>query len=107
MHDISLNYIDLNKACSLIVAYWSVNTIPYFQREKFDEEKQIKIDEVEAEIQKRLTKAVPYFRGQMCQKVGLRYAPEIRFYKDNTYEQQTDQREQAKDYLKQIEEENK
>jgi ribosome-binding factor A len=43
-----------------------------------------KQQEVEAEIQKKLTKAVPFFRGKMCQSLGLRYAPEIRFYKDNS-----------------------
>ena len=39
---------------------------------------------VQAEIQKKLTKAVPYFRGQIARRLGLRYAPEIRFYRDNT-----------------------
>jgi len=45
---------------------------------------------VEAELQKRLTKAVPFFRGKLTQNLGLRYAPEIRFYRDNAldiYEQ--------------------
>ena len=41
---------------------------------------------IEGDIQKRLTKAVPYFRGKLCQILGLRYAPEVRFYKDNTIE---------------------
>ena len=49
---------------------------------------------VEAELQKRLTKAVPFFRGKLTQSLGLRYAPEIRFYRDNAldiYEQFRDQ----------------
>lgn len=41
---------------------------------------------IEAELQKRLTKAVPFFRGKLCQNLGLRYAPEIRFYRDNSLE---------------------
>jgi len=39
---------------------------------------------VEAEIQKKLTKAAGYFAGQLVRELGLRYAPEIRFFKDNT-----------------------
>ena len=40
----------------------------------------------------------------MCQELGLRYAPEIRFYKDNTLEQYEEQDEQAQRYLQEIEE---
>jgi ribosome-binding factor A len=42
---------------------------------------------IDGEIQKRLTKAVPFFRGKLTQNLGLRYAPEIRFYKDNSLDQ--------------------
>ena len=41
----------------------------------------------EAEIQKRLTKAVPFFRGKLCKALGLRYAPEIRFFVDTSLKQ--------------------
>ncbi len=41
---------------------------------------------IEAELQRRLTKASAFFRGKLTQNLGLRYAPEIRFYKDNTIE---------------------
>jgi ribosome-binding factor A len=46
-----------------------------------DSERNLVID---AEIQKRLTKAVPFLRGKLTQNLGLRYAPEIRFYRDNS-----------------------
>ena len=39
-----------------------------------------------ATIQKNLTKANGFFRSKICQELGLRYAPEIRFYHDNTEE---------------------
>ena len=28
MKNVSINYIDLNKASSLILAYWNINTLP-------------------------------------------------------------------------------
>ena len=45
-----------------------------------------KLKIIEAEIQKKLTRAAGYFSGQLVKKLGLRYAPEIRFYNDNTLE---------------------
>ena len=54
---------------------------------------------IEAEIQKRLTKAVPFLRGKLTQNLGLRYAPEIRFYRDNSLEIFDQFREQARQYL--------
>ena len=58
---------------------------------------------IEAEIQKKLTKASKYISGQMCARLGLRYAPEIRFYKDNSTEQINEQRSEAKQYLDDLE----
>jgi ribosome-binding factor A len=54
---------------------------PVGKLEQLNYEKQLQI---EAEIQKKLTKAVPFLRGQICEKLGLRYSPELRFYRDNT-----------------------
>ena len=28
MNNVSINYIELNKASSLIIAYWTINTLP-------------------------------------------------------------------------------
>lgn len=28
MNEVSINYVDLNKSCSLLVAYWTINTMP-------------------------------------------------------------------------------
>ena len=37
-----------------------------------------------ARIQKKLTKVVPYLRSELTHRIGLKYAPEIRFYKDDS-----------------------
>lgn len=54
---------------------------------------------VEAELQKRLTKAAAFFRGKLTQNLGLRYAPDIRFYRDNALDIYEQFREQAQQYL--------
>ena len=41
----------------------------------------------------------------MCQILGLRYAPEIRFYRDNTINQYEKQKAQALQYLEDIKKE--
>lgn len=46
-------------------------------------------------------------RGKLCQNLGLRYAPEIRFYRDNTLDLYDSFRIQAKDYLRETNEEQK
>ena len=47
-----------------------------------------------------MTKAVPFFRGKLTQNLGLRYAPEIRFFRDNSLDIFNQFREQAREYLK-------
>ena len=59
--------------------------------------------ELEAEVQRRLTKAVPFMRGRLCQELGLRYAPEIRFYRDNTVNQVEESHAQARKHLEGLE----
>ena len=39
---------------------------------------------IEAEIQKKLTKAANYFAGRLTKRLGLRYAPSLRFHLDDT-----------------------
>ena len=39
---------------------------------------------VEAEVQKKLTKASKYMAGRLTQALGLRYAPDLRFYLDDS-----------------------
>ena len=60
---------------------------------------------VEAELQKRLTRAVPFFKGKLTQNLGLRYAPEIRFFRDNSLEMYEQFREQANNYLDEVKKE--
>ena len=44
-------------------------------------------------------------RGKICQQLGLRKAPELRFYRDNTGELMDAERERAREYFKEIEKE--
>jgi len=37
-----------------------------------------------ATIQKNLDKSASFFSGKICKTLGLRYAPEIRFYHDDS-----------------------
>jgi len=150
---ITLQYVQLNKACSVVHAWWKPLLIDdlsilsdevleqeavlkrkeiqaYRERAAKEQVEQAKKDEedvdetqvkrlyesmldleilkiltkdkqrmVEAEIQKRLTKAAPFYAGKVCQNLGLRYAPEIRFYRDNTFEQYQDFKQQAVKHL--------
>lgn len=50
---------------------------------------------------------MPWLRGQMCSVLGLRYAPEIRFYRDNTAELYNEQVIQANEFMKSMAEEKK
>ena len=45
---------------------------------------------MEAEIQKKLTKASKYFAGQLTRELGLRYAPDLRFHIDDSQVQISD-----------------
>lgn len=55
--------------------------------------------EIEAELQKKLTKATPFLRGRICQILGLRMSPELRFYRDNTEELQNEEVQRAQQYM--------
>ena len=39
---------------------------------------------IEAEVQKKLTKAAKHFAGMLTRDLGLRYAPDLRFYIDDS-----------------------
>ena len=73
--------------------------------EKLYEVNENKRLEIEAELQKKLTKAVPFFRGRICQMIGLRMAPELRFYRDNTDIQHKEEVQRAKQYYEALNEE--
>ncbi|CDW81632.1 rbfa domain containing protein [Stylonychia lemnae] len=153
-YKITINHIELNKACSVVNAFWQVlhikdknmmapevliteikmrrQEIDEFRQRKYEEQmakaneqeqqqveqamKQIsdldwlqqldqeKLRITEAELQKRLTKASPFIRGRLCQILGLRYSPELRFFKDNSLEQYEQIKQQAYQYLKEVNE---
>ena len=57
------------------------------------------IEKQEAEIQKKLTKAAGFFSGRLVRELGLRYAPDLRFHKDNTLTHLEAHDEQRDKYL--------
>ena len=57
---------------------------------------------VEAEVQKKLTKASKYFAGKLTQALGLRYAPDLRFYIDDSKHQMKQMEELADQQYKDI-----
>lgn len=59
-----------------------------------------------AEIQKKLTKAAPFFSARLTEKIGLRYAPEIRFYKDNSLQIYDQYKQEVFKYVNEMQQEN-
>ena len=74
---IKINEVRLNKACTVIHVWWSLSFA------EFEKDLKGKV----ADIQRRLTKARGYIAGQLTHALGLRYAPDIRFYIDKTEEE--------------------
>jgi hypothetical protein len=79
----------LNKACSLLHVWWDLVVLNQINQTTPDIpinnphllQTDLKMEKV-ARIQKNLDKASSYFAGKICQGLGLRYSPEIRFYFD-------------------------
>ncbi|CAI2381359.1 unnamed protein product [Moneuplotes crassus] len=98
---LTLSEVRLNKACSLLHVWWKVNIIDTpLQPKTYGIQNtklftgQLKEDKI-AKIQEKLTKASGYFRAKICQELGLRYAPELRFYHDNSDEMKTQIQEEG------------
>jgi len=52
-----------------------------------------------------LTKASSWLAGQLTRRIGLRYAPELRFYLDTTIKQMEEYEKMADDYILEASEE--
>ena len=52
-----------------------------------------------------MTKAAPHLAGQLAQRLGLRYAPQVRFYLDNSIGKLEDLQRQASSYLEVVRQE--
>ena len=54
MNEITIQYVDLNKACSLLVAYWTLNTFPInlLPREYIEQRASLHSEKLEAMITK-------------------------------------------------------
>lgn len=90
--NIYITDVQLNKACSLLHVWWNrvdvkLNNVPVAipanHRDHMEEWQMKELMDSTVRIQKNLDGIVPYIRGQICSKLGLRMAPELRFYKDD------------------------
>lgn len=59
---------------------------------------------IEAEVQKKLTKASKFFSGRLVRNIGLRYAPDLRFHIDDSIKQMADVAATAESHLKEYHE---
>jgi ribosome-binding factor A len=60
------------------------------------------LNERRAELQKRLSRAAPWLAGQLTRRIGLRYAPELRFYLDTTMKQVEEYERMAAEYIEEV-----
>ena len=52
-----------------------------------------------------MTKAIPYLKGRLTKELGLRYAPDIKFLKDNSLDLIKGYEEQQKKYIEEANQE--
>lgn len=142
--NVTINYLQLNKPCTVAHIWWDINIIPpnavshemrmiqlqkeqqfvqeEMQRQRNEAQKRKEEEGIDmpvqtadqileardleilnqrrAEVQKRLTKAASWLSGQLTRRIGLRYAPELRFYLDTTLKQMEEYDKMANEYLK-------
>lgn len=53
MHNITVNYVDLNKASSLLIAYWTINTIEHeaLPKKALEQQAASRVEELKALIE--------------------------------------------------------
>ena len=59
---------------------------------------------IEAEVQKKLTKGSKFFAGKLTNDIGLRYAPDLRFFRDDSLKQFKQAQDAAAGYFKEYKE---
>lgn len=76
--DVIFTEVKMNRACSVVYAWWEA---PYLVSSSVLTGSQL--DEIYKKIQLNLSQSVPYIKGVLTRTVGLKYAPEIRFFRDD------------------------
>ena len=66
-----------------------------------DREKEVR-SQVEAEIQRKLTKASNFFAGKLTKALGLRFAPDLRFHLDQSQQRLDEVQQDARQHLEQF-----
>jgi hypothetical protein len=76
--DIIFTEVKMNKACTVVYAWWDA---PFIPESKMLNPEQL--DEIYNKIQLNLNQSEPYIKGVLTRAIGLKYTPAIKFIKDN------------------------
>jgi hypothetical protein len=76
--DIHISEVKMNKACTVIYAWWD---LPYISDQILNSNPD-ETDAINKSVQFKLNQAMPYIKSVLTRKIGLKYAPDIRFVRD-------------------------
>ena len=86
-YQIQISNVRLNKALTVVHVWWDLPLLPFGVLNK---DEKLDIEDIIKKVELKLNHIIPYLRGKLTQKIGLKYAPEIRFYKDRMAEDYQD-----------------
>jgi len=89
-HPVQISKVKLNKAMTVVHVWWDV---PFLSFGELKKEEKLEVDEMNRVIELKLNQSIPFLRSKLTKIVGLKYAPEIRFYRDRKCEDMIDYRE--------------
>jgi len=89
-HSIQISKVKLNKAMTVVHVWWD---IPFLSFGQLESEEKFEVDELNKSIELKLNQSIPFLRSKLTRSIGLKYAPEIRFYRDTKCEDMIDYRE--------------
>jgi hypothetical protein len=75
--DIAITKVKLNKGCTVVYAWWDLPLL--IEREEDGPESQA----IRNKIEIKLNKAIPYLKGYITREIRLKYAPDIKFLREN------------------------
>ena len=89
--DISISEVKMNKACTVIYAWWD---LPFISDQILNSNPE-ETAAINKSVQFKLNQAMPYIKSVLTRKIGLKYAPDIRFVRDEFDEEV----QQFEDYI--------
>jgi hypothetical protein len=76
--DIMVQEVKMNKACTVVYIWWDLPSINSPLTDMTEEDQNAIFKNVEL----NLVKSAPYLKGFLTRRIGLKYAPDIRFLRD-------------------------